>query len=279
MPGDHIAVDFASYPESQSGRSKFLVAKCVVSRFILAEPVESEDAETIVNVLMRWFGIIGYPAIISSDNGPGFASKLVEDVMQRLNIKHKFIIPYRASANGFAESAVGQIKDLLDKICDGDHRFWDQKLPVVVQSLNNRVNRHTKSIPFELFFCRKARPIVELDPSLAPSTEDQQEIIRLQRLKELGKMMDVVQPGLAIAHDSRVQKQLDALNAKGKVTRRFKRDDIVMYLDHTRATNRQSKYLVMEHAVPSLRNQIENQKIKDKKKKRIKKIFTKKKKT
>jgi hypothetical protein len=35
----------------------------------------------------------------------------------------------------------------------------------------------------------------------------------------------------------------------------------------------------MEHAVPSLRNQIENQKIKDKKKKRIKKIFTKKKKT
>jgi putative transposase len=65
----------------------------------------------VVSVLERLADIRGLPEVITVDNGPEFASRVLDEWAYRKGVKLSFIRPGRPIENAFAESFNGRLRD------------------------------------------------------------------------------------------------------------------------------------------------------------------------
>ena len=57
----------------------------------------------------------GGPLVLISDRGQGFRSELVEALVDKMGIQHRFSSPYHPQCNGLVENTNGQIIKMLTK--------------------------------------------------------------------------------------------------------------------------------------------------------------------
>jgi len=78
---------------------------------LIIEVDTSLGGARVVNVLQRLVETRGLPEVITTDNGPEFTGKAVDEWAYRNGVKLNFIRPGKPVENAFAESFIGRLRD------------------------------------------------------------------------------------------------------------------------------------------------------------------------
>ncbi len=111
-PNQKWSMDFVTDSTVIGRRFRALTIVDDYSRECPAIEVDTSMGGTrVVSVLERLEDIRGLPEVITVDNGPEFAGKLLDEWAYRKGIKLNFISPGKPIENAFAESFNGKLRD------------------------------------------------------------------------------------------------------------------------------------------------------------------------
>ncbi len=109
---EHWSMDFVTDSIITGRRFRALVVVDDYSRECLVIEVDTSlGGRRVVNVLERLAAIRGLPEIITMDNGPEFAGKILDEWAYRKGVKLNFIRPGKPIENAFAESFNSRFRD------------------------------------------------------------------------------------------------------------------------------------------------------------------------
>jgi hypothetical protein len=159
-PFECLAIDcFGPLPTSGGNQqlAHGLTMTCATTRWGEAVPIRRQTTENIAyQVVHRWILRYGFPRYIISDNGPGFASRVMKRCMKMLGVKVKYILPYRPQSNGICERLNGTIKSMLGCYTQKSQKEWADLLPYIVFAYNTSVHNATGYTPYYLVHGREA---------------------------------------------------------------------------------------------------------------------------
>lgn len=111
-PNERWSMDFVTDSIVTGRRFRALV---IVDDYSRECPVIEVDTSLggrrVVNVLERLAELRGLPEVITIDNGPEFAGKVLDEWAYRHGIKLNFIRPGKPIENAYAESFIGRLRD------------------------------------------------------------------------------------------------------------------------------------------------------------------------
>ena len=143
----------------QSGGRDYLVVVDQFSGWPFAEHLRSTASSAIVSVLRRLFNTFGNPEKIYMDNGTNLVSREINGFLKKRGIPvPEPGAPYYPQANGLAESAVKQVKYLLQKYDSNWDAFEDNLLEW------RDTPNDSGSTPNELFIGRRVRTSLSILP-------------------------------------------------------------------------------------------------------------------
>ena len=232
IPGDHWAVDLASFDTSISGNNFMLVMVDICTRFCILRPIPDKTADTLVNTMKQIFCDFGIPRVIQSDNGTEFKNALMKKLVNSLGIDHRLTTPYHPRANGTAERWVQSAVQVIKKKLEGASRDWDHYVPLTQLQLNMRISKRLQSSPFSLMFARNVNDFRDYrkDTSTPATPMSYEELV-----KRLEHMQNVVFPALKARTDEYVKKQKEKFDTTHKLTS-FPEQSHVMAKVHTRGS-------------------------------------------
>jgi putative transposase len=106
------SMDFVSDSLCTGRRFRVLAILDDFSRECLIIEVDTSIGGTrVVSVLERLAELRGLPEVITVDNGPEFAGKLLDEWAYRRGVKLNFIRPGKPVENAYAESFIGRLRD------------------------------------------------------------------------------------------------------------------------------------------------------------------------
>ncbi|NWY50850.1 TF26 protein, partial [Chionis minor] len=131
-PFEKIQIDFTELPKV--GRYKYLLVLVDhLTHFVEAFPVARATAKTVVKVLLE--NIIpryGNIAVIDSDRGPHFTSKVIREILDPLGTKWEYHTPWHPQSSGKVERMNGEIKKHLTKLMIETKMSWVKCLPIAL---------------------------------------------------------------------------------------------------------------------------------------------------
>ena len=146
----------------QIGSKDYLVVVDQFSGWPFAEKMPSTTSAAVVAVLRRIFNMFGNPERIYMDNGTNLVSNEFNDFVKDRGIPiPKPGAPYYPQANGLAESAVKQVKHLLEKY-EGNWDVFQKNLLEWRDTPND-----SGSTPAEMFLGRRLRTSLPTLPGKA----------------------------------------------------------------------------------------------------------------
>jgi transposase InsO family protein len=117
---ERIAVDICGpFPITSRKNRYMLVVTDFVSKWVEPIAIENQEAVTVADTLINDFiSRFGVPAIIYSDRGSQFTSRLVQILCDGLHVKKVQTCPYRPSSNGQCERINRSLIDALSKVVE-----------------------------------------------------------------------------------------------------------------------------------------------------------------
>ena len=154
LPGDHWAIDLASFPTSRRGNNYILVMVDVCTRFCVLHALSDKSSDTVVQAVISTFCDYGFPRYLQSDNGTEFVNALMRKLKESAGFDHRLATPYHPRANGLAERFVQTTTNVIRKNVDGATKDWDLYVKPIQLALNNKVASCHGTTPFALMFNR-----------------------------------------------------------------------------------------------------------------------------
>ena len=200
-PFERIQSNFTELPKV--GRYRYLLVLVDhLTHFVEAFPVARATAKTVVKVLLE--NIVpryGNIAVIDSDRGPHFTSKVIKEALDPLGTKWEYHTPWHPQSSGKVERMNGEIKKHLTKLIIETKMNWIKCLPLALLNVRTQPRGDTGISPFEMLY---GMPYDLEMPIEHPKVEEkflQEYIIELmKRRQELIKKGLIVQrPPLDIA--------------------------------------------------------------------------------
>jgi len=178
-PFQNIAIDLVGelIPASKRGHKYILTIICLATRYPYAVPLKKIDENSVWNAMESFFMNLGYPDSLLSDNGSQFTSKLFEERLRALNIKHIRSTPYHAMSNGCIERFHSSLKKCLKRLCDEKTSDWDLYIAPCLMAIRETPNSSTGFSPNELVFGRTLKGSLQIlkhlmtNESLHPDTK------------------------------------------------------------------------------------------------------------
>ena len=119
------------------------------------------QSKSVINKLLEWFFLFGFPRKVHSDGGPQFRSEFVA-FCEKFSIVHELSSPYNSQSNGVAEASVKNVKNLMLKSNPAD---FDENFSIWSTTRGNRLDS-----PASLFFKCHICTSVPILPSFQPLT-------------------------------------------------------------------------------------------------------------
>ena len=114
---DVWGIDFMGPFPISNNCAYILVAVNYVSKWVEAMACHSNDARTVVRFSRKHiFTRFGTPRALINDEGTHFINSLLEEILEKYNIKHRVAIAYPPQTNGLAELSNREIKGILAKV-------------------------------------------------------------------------------------------------------------------------------------------------------------------
>ncbi|KAJ8651355.1 hypothetical protein O0I10_013135 [Lichtheimia ornata] len=232
IPGDHWAIDLATFDTSTSGNNFMLVMVDVCTRFCILRAIPDKSADTLVRTMKQIFCDFGIPRVIQSDNGTEFKNSLMKKLVNSLGINHRLTTPYHPRANATAERWVQSAVQVIKKKLEGASRDWDYHVPLTQLQLNMRISKRLQSSPFSLMYTRNVNAFRDYrkDTSTPATPMSYEELVN-----RLEHMQKVVFPALKERTDAYVRNQKEQFDSTHQLTS-FPEQSHVMAKVHTRGS-------------------------------------------
>ena len=176
-------------PHGKDGYTHINVIVNLFTKFVFLHPVKGVTALNLANSVWKYWTHFGHTDAIISDQGPDLKSKLMQQLVEYMGMRHRFSIADK-HANG-SERIIGEVvRHLRSKVYDSSAQgtkndvFEDPSwLDSVMYSLNSEVNSETGYTPFELTFGTQATDYMKLAKgNLPPDAHARLRILNSQLL-------------------------------------------------------------------------------------------------
>ena len=149
------AIDIIGPLVPSNGCRYILLCQEVASKWLIATPLRSFDAETCARVVIKkiifQYGLFNE---LFSDNGTNFTSNVFRAVLRQLNITQVFAPAYSPSSNGQIERGVRALSNALKRAVHGRPQKWSSVLDSVVFALNCAISSSTNYSAYQLLYGR-----------------------------------------------------------------------------------------------------------------------------
>ena len=157
-PFYRVGVDLMGPLERTTSNKKYvLVCVCHATRYPDAIALSNITAESVAEALISLFCRYGGVKILHSDRGSQFTSGMWAEVCRLLNVKQSFSTAWHPEANGLTEKMVGNLKQMIRRMCIERPKDWDRYLDPVLFAYREVPNSSTQFSPFELLYGRTIR--------------------------------------------------------------------------------------------------------------------------
>ncbi len=158
QPFEHLIIDCVGpLPRSKSGCSYLLTVMCQSTRYPAAYPLRTISARSVVKALSQFISVFGVPKIIQSDQGSNFTSRLFEQVLKQLQVRHQKSSVYHPQSQGALERFHQHLKSLIRAYCTELKADWEEGLPWLLLAAREVVQESTGFSPNDLVFGHTVR--------------------------------------------------------------------------------------------------------------------------
>uniref|UniRef100_A0A8R1EB09 RNA-directed DNA polymerase n=1 Tax=Caenorhabditis japonica TaxID=281687 RepID=A0A8R1EB09_CAEJA len=183
-PFERVHSDFIGPLEETTRKNKFIaVFVDAFSKFMIAEPVENQLAETLCEVFKnRVVARFGTPKLLVTDQGTNYTSNLFRDMLKTMQVEHRMSTPHHHQANGQVERANQTIETMLRQ-CEVKND-WDREIHTLVHAYNNAHNATTGVTPHMVIHGQDARsPLKNLLPERTTAKKAQDYVKEIQSIQ------------------------------------------------------------------------------------------------
>src|SRR5256885_4774067 len=164
-PFERIGIDFVRPLEkTRRGNRYILVIMDYLTKWPEAKAMKDATATNVVKFIYKV--IIckhGCLKIILTDRRTHFRNKLVKELCEKFEIKHKLSAPYHPQINGLVERFNRTLCESLAKVLEKENQ-WDEHIEQVLFAYRTTKHATTKRTPFFKTYGREATlPIDEIE--------------------------------------------------------------------------------------------------------------------
>jgi len=87
--------------------------------------LKEQSAMEVAKALLEVFCTVGFPRIVSSDNGSEFVIEIIRELCRISGIDHRLISAYHHRAYGIAERNIRTMSEVINKELTGVGEDWD----------------------------------------------------------------------------------------------------------------------------------------------------------
>lgn len=141
-------------PPDMDGNKHIMVCMDAFTRYVELIPCKQVTAKAFAEAFLAVVGRHGFPKSIRSDNGPQFAAKMTDQLLQLLQVDHQFTLPYRPQSNGLVErvnrEVMRHLRTLMAVVKTSE--MWTTYLPLVQRIINTSHHRAIGTSPARLVY-------------------------------------------------------------------------------------------------------------------------------
>lgn len=148
-----VTMDFImDLPKSSSGNDAIMVLVDKLTKYVHLVPVlKTCSAEDVAKLFIQHiYQFHGAPKVLISDRDPRFTSKFWKSFCQRLQIDPRYSTAFHPETDGQTERTNRVLEEVLRHFIDGDHKNWEELLPLAAFAMNNAKSSTTGETPFYL---------------------------------------------------------------------------------------------------------------------------------
>lgn len=188
VPFEKVSLDIVGpIPVSESGNNYILTFQDDLTKFILAIPIENQEAATIAEIFVRRIiCIFGLPRYILTDQGTNFLSEMFKKMCQLLKIKKIQTTAWHPQSNGGLERSHRVLGDYLRSYANKDPTNWDSWVDYAVFCYNTTPHTATQYSPYEILFGFKPEIPSSLTKSVDPVYNYDDYVIELKARLQTG---------------------------------------------------------------------------------------------
>ena len=161
---DLWGMDFMGPFPSSFNNLYILLAMDYISKWVEAKPIRTNDASVVVKFLRSHiFTRFGTPRALIMDGGTHFCNKLVDKVLQKYGVRHRYSLAYHPQANGQAEVSNREIKSIMEKIVNSSRKDWSKKIDDALWAYRTTFKTPLGMSPFRLVYGKACHFLVELE--------------------------------------------------------------------------------------------------------------------
>ena len=132
------------------------------SRYAQAIPTRNQKATTTAKVLFENFFLhYGFPAVLHSDKGANFESKVIRKPCEIAGVKKSRTTPYHPMVNGMVERYNKTLLNMLRTLSDNQKSDWKSHVFTMTHAYNAAEHESTGYAPFYLMFGRHPRLAID----------------------------------------------------------------------------------------------------------------------
>ena len=161
-PFSRVAVDIVGpLQKTRSGKQYILTYVDMATRYPDAVPLGSIESEKVAEALLQICSRVGFPEVLTSDNGSNFTSRMFEAFLRLLEVDHIRTSVYHSMGNGACERYNGTLIRCLRKLVYDFPSQWDKYLPAALFAYRDTAHDTTGYAPFELIYGHHVRGPLE----------------------------------------------------------------------------------------------------------------------
>jgi len=142
-------------PVTLSGNKYVLTFQDDLSKYVVAIPIERQDAETVARAFVEKVVLqYGTPQILQTDQGANFMSEVFKNTCSLLRIKKIQSTAFHPESQGSIERSHRVLAEYLRHYVSEDQTDWDAWVPFATYVYNTTHHSATGYTPFELLFGR-----------------------------------------------------------------------------------------------------------------------------
>ena len=142
-------------PVTVQGNKYILTFQDYLSKYVVAVPIEKQDAETVARAFVERIVLLyGTPQIVQTDQGSNFMSEVFRDTCSLLKIKKIQPTAFYPESQGSIERSHRVLAEYLRHYVSEDQTDWYSWVPFANYIYNTTQHSATNYTPFELLFGR-----------------------------------------------------------------------------------------------------------------------------
>jgi hypothetical protein len=188
FPMERVHLDvLGPFTTSLSGNKYILVMIDQFSKWIEAVAIPETNAEYIAHQFLLHFVVtFGCPLTIHTDQGSNFDGQLFRAFCKLLQIAKTRSSPYHPSSNGQVERCNRTLLQMIRCYVEGNVRYWDRDLPILVMALHATENQSTGFTPNMIMLGKEVITPAEVIMGIADVNQQQYEAPKwIQHLQEV----------------------------------------------------------------------------------------------